>query len=117
VEGATGRRTGIPDRVNIAAPVENVCEPGGVMISSCPGWRDDHSILGDDLETVLLEQTGQERVQDKEPAAEPRELARSRVIGTVMADTITDDNSGAQSEMEKVAGHHALLIPQAWLLT
>jgi hypothetical protein len=93
--------------------LEQVCEPGGVMISSCPGWRDYHSILGDDLETVLFEQTGQERVQDKEHGAEPRKLARSGIIGTVMADTITGDNSGAQSEMKKVAGHHALLIPQA----
>jgi hypothetical protein len=81
------------------------------MISSCPGWRDYHSILGDDLETVLFEQTGQERVQDKEPGAEPREIQRSGVIGTVMTDTITGDDSGAQSEMEKVAGHQALLIP------
>ncbi len=87
------------------------------MRSSCPGGRDNLSILGDDLETVLLEQTGQERVQDKEPGAEPRELPRSGIIGTFMADTITGDNSGAQSEMEKVAGHHALLIPQAWPLT
>jgi hypothetical protein len=81
------------------------------MILSWPRWRDDLSILGDDLETVLFEQTGQERVQDKEPSAEPREIQRSGVIGTVMADTITGDDSGAQSEMEKVAGHQALLIP------
>jgi hypothetical protein len=86
------------------------------MISSCPGWRDDHSILGDDLETVLLEQTRQERVQNKEPGAEPREIQRSGVIETGMADTIPGDNSGAQSEMEKVAGHYALLIPPTWLL-
>jgi hypothetical protein len=97
--------------------VEQVCEPVSVMISSCPGLRDDHSILGDDLETVLLEKARQERVQDKETGAEPRKLARSGVIGTVMADTITSDNLGAQSEMEKVAGHHALLIPPSWLLT
>jgi len=87
------------------------------MISSCPGWRDDHSILGDDLETVLLEQTRQERVQNKEPGAEPRELPRSGIIGTFMADTITVDDLGAQSEMEEVAGHQALLIPHAWPLT
>jgi hypothetical protein len=97
--------------------LEQVCEPGGVMISSYPGWRDYHSILGDDLETVLLEQTGQERVQYKEPDAKPRELLRGGIIGTVMADTIMGDNSGAQSEMEEVAGHHALLIPRAWPLT
>jgi hypothetical protein len=82
------------------------------MISSCPGWRDDLPIFGDDLETVLLEQTGQERIQDKEPDAQPRELPRSGVIGTFMADTITGDNSGAKPEMEKVVGHHAFLIPQ-----
>jgi hypothetical protein len=52
---ATGRRTVFRIGVNTAAPVEHVCEPGGVMISSCPGWRDYHSILGDNLETVLLE--------------------------------------------------------------
>ncbi len=86
------------------------------MILFYPGWRDYYSILGDDLETVLFEQTGQERVQDKEPGAEPREFPRSGIIGTVMTDTITGDDSGAQSEMEKVAGHHALLIPPTWLL-
>ena len=103
-----------PDRANIAARVEHVCEPGGIMISSHRGWRDDHSILGDDLETVLLEQAGQDRLQGKEPAAKPREFTRSGVIGTIMADTIAGDDSGAQSEMEEVAGHHALLISQAW---
>jgi hypothetical protein len=87
------------------------------MISSCPGWSDYHSILGDDLETVLFEQTGQKRIQDKEPGAEPREIPRSGIIGTFMADTITGDDPGAKSEMEKVAGHHALLIPQAWAQT
>jgi hypothetical protein len=87
------------------------------MISSCPGWRDDLPIFGDDLETVLLEQTGQERIQDEEPGAEPRELLRGGIIGTFMADTITGDDPGAQSEMEEVAGHQALLIPRAWPLT
>jgi hypothetical protein len=67
--------------------VEYVCEPGGVMILFYPGWRDYHPSLGDDLETVLLEQTGQERVQNKEPDAEPHELLRGGIIGTVMADT------------------------------
>jgi hypothetical protein len=86
------------------------------MILFYPGWRDYYSILGDDLETVLFEQTGQERVRDKEPGAEPRERPRSGVIGTDMADTIPGDNSGAQSEMEKVAGHYAFLIPPTWLL-
>jgi hypothetical protein len=79
------------------------------MILFYPGWRDYYSILGDDLETVLFEQTGQERVQDKEPGAEPREFPRSGII--------TGDDSGAQSEMEKIAGHRALLIPQASPLT
>ena len=53
------------------------------------------------------------RVQNNEPGAEPRELPRSGFMETLMADTIKGDNSGAQSEMEKVAGHHARLLPQA----
>jgi class 3 adenylate cyclase len=47
VGGGTGRRTGIQIGVNIAARMEHVCEPGGVMISFCSGYRDYHSILGD----------------------------------------------------------------------